>query len=194
MTNLPRVHILAHSLGNRITLKALEAAAGDKRTPRPLVGELVLASADVGVSSDFTADVALLLPEMAHAITQYYNPSDKALWVSEKLHRESRIGQVRTGLSRDGGGRPTVWHLPALLCPHVVVLFSTSEPALDRHVVDGRGAVERDRDVERRCCDAPRGLCKPDLVPPRPAHAAHPRLGSKQAPVVCADRWHHDAV
>ena len=89
----PRLHLLAHSLGNRVTLLALREAHKD--VVPPVIGELILASADVGVDTDF-APVKALLPRMFHALTQYYNPTDKALMFSASriMHNETRVGQV----------------------------------------------------------------------------------------------------
>ena len=88
----PRLHLLAHSLGNRVTLLALREAHKD--VVPPVIGELILASADVGVDTDF-APVKALLPRMCHALTQYYNPTDKALmFISRIMHNETRVGQV----------------------------------------------------------------------------------------------------
>ena len=89
----PRLHLLAHGLGNRVTLLALREAHEDMVPP--VIGELILASADVGVDTDF-APVKALLPRMCHAVTQYYNPTDKALKLSAGriVHNEARVGRV----------------------------------------------------------------------------------------------------
>ena len=89
----PRLHLLAHGLGNRVTLLALREAHKDMVPP--VIGELILASADVGVDTDF-APVKALLPRMCHAVTQYYNPTDKALKLSAGriVHNEARVGRV----------------------------------------------------------------------------------------------------
>ena len=89
----PRLHLLAHGLGSRVALLALREAHKDMVPP--VIGELILASADVGVDTDF-APVKALLPRMFHALTQYYNPTDKALMFSASriMHNETRVGQV----------------------------------------------------------------------------------------------------
>ena len=89
----PRLHLLAHGLGSRVALLALREAHKDMVPP--VIGELILASADVGVDTDF-APVKALLPRMCHAVTQYYSPTDKALKFSASriMHNEPRVGQV----------------------------------------------------------------------------------------------------
>ena len=89
----PRLHLLAHGLGSRVALLALREAHKDMVPP--MIGELILACADVGVDTDF-APVKALLPRMCHAVTQYYNPTDKALKLSAGriVHNEARVGRV----------------------------------------------------------------------------------------------------
>ncbi len=83
-----RIHVLAHSLGNRVTMRAL--AVLDTMLPagaKPM-GQVVLAAPDVSVE-----EFARLQPSIARRaerVTLYFNPNDQALWSSFARHGAER--------------------------------------------------------------------------------------------------------
>ena len=85
-----RVHLLAHSMGNRVLLGAL-AGRGERLAP---AAHVVLAAADV-----YSGEFADLLPRVLPAIdspqarvTSYVSRIDRALLLSRWLHSAERIG------------------------------------------------------------------------------------------------------
>lgn len=94
-----RVHLLAHSMGNRVLVGALAARAarvGPAAGALPLAN-VILAAADVYVGS-FDDDYALCAPGRADARapvplwTSYASRHDRALWLSKWLHDGARVG------------------------------------------------------------------------------------------------------
>jgi esterase/lipase superfamily enzyme len=86
-----KVHIIAHSLGNRVAMRAISIL--DTMLPagsKPL-GQVVLAAPDVS-----TAEFAQLQPSIerrSERVSLYFNPNDGALWASFAKHgRERRAG------------------------------------------------------------------------------------------------------
>lgn len=90
-----RLHILAHSMGNRVVLRALERIsledqklAEDQRTR---IDHLLLAAADVDRQL-----FRLLLPDCLRATagqtTMYVSRRDRAVWMSRWLHGADRAG------------------------------------------------------------------------------------------------------
>lgn len=97
-----RLHVLAHSLGNQVARLGLEWLQGDATgcptsngVGQPMLGELMLASADVGVS-EFKDATRRVLARSARAITHYFSPKDLGLRLNTFfLHNgDTRIGQV----------------------------------------------------------------------------------------------------
>jgi esterase/lipase superfamily enzyme len=94
-----RVHLLAHSMGNRILLNALaEIAVGGLPSGSTPFGQVILAAPDV----DFVMmnRVFKQAARCAEGITLYYCEDDVALQASRELNRDSRIGQ--RGVFEDG--------------------------------------------------------------------------------------------
>lgn len=88
-----KVHVIAHSLGNRVTMRALSILdtllpAGSKP-----MGQVVLAAPDVSIE-----DFARLQPAIerrSERVSLYFNPNDQALWASYVRHgRERRAGNA----------------------------------------------------------------------------------------------------
>lgn len=87
------IHVIAHSMGNRALLEALESipTVGQEET---FLGEIVMAAPDIDANL-FRASVAKLKGK-AHRYTLYGSASDKAIVLSQKAH----AGYLRAG---DGG-------------------------------------------------------------------------------------------
>jgi esterase/lipase superfamily enzyme len=89
--HIKTVHIIAHSMGNRIVLNALDRAANWLKH-RPL-GELVFAAADID-RKRFT-QLAETVQQVAHGMTLYASADDEALWWSGEISSEMpRAGTV----------------------------------------------------------------------------------------------------
>jgi len=96
-----KVHVIAHSMGNRGLLRALQRiAAQAQRLGQVQFGQVFLAAPDV--DRDLFLDLARLYPEHAERTTLYASNGDLPMHLSAKLH----------DAPRSGTSRPTPW-LPA---------------------------------------------------------------------------------
>lgn len=87
------VHLIAHSMGNRALLQALERLALQRAGQGPMFGQIVLAAPDVDASA-FRQRYAPTATAMARQVTLYASSADKALLASTQVH-----GYTRAGLS-----------------------------------------------------------------------------------------------
>jgi esterase/lipase superfamily enzyme len=85
-----RIHIIAHSMGNRAVCEALRALSYDSNLQLQLT-HLVLAAADIDAQT-FSELAAMLQKHSAH-VTLYESGNDKALMASKKLHGPPRAGE-----------------------------------------------------------------------------------------------------
>ena len=85
------VHIIAHSMGNRGVLRAVNriAAQAQRRTGRPF-GQIILAAADV--DADVFRQLCVAYGEVASRTTLYISKRDLALEASHWLHEFPRAG------------------------------------------------------------------------------------------------------
>lgn len=86
-----RVQVLAHSLGSRGVVFALERLRVE-RDSRPLIGQLVLMAPDLDAQT-FLERLPVLLPLTA-GITLYASSNDTPLKASRKLHASPRLGEA----------------------------------------------------------------------------------------------------
>jgi esterase/lipase superfamily enzyme len=86
------VHVIAHSMGNRAFLSALEILEGEKSTVH--FGQVVLAAPDVA-SSLFKQQIPIV-QSMADHITLYASSKDEALAASHRVNYYARAGQSGT--------------------------------------------------------------------------------------------------
>ena len=84
-----RVHLLAHSMGNRVLLLGL----ADNPRPKLPFGHLVFAAADVFVLM-FEEKFAKLQAAGTLRATSYASKDDRALTISSRLHSGPRVGLV----------------------------------------------------------------------------------------------------
>jgi esterase/lipase superfamily enzyme len=87
-----RVHVLAHSMGNRALAQALREAACHGINLR--LHQVVLAAPDIDADV-FTRDFAPLIRRSAHRVTLYVSREDKALKASRTVHGHNRAGERR---------------------------------------------------------------------------------------------------
>jgi esterase/lipase superfamily enzyme len=86
-----RVHVIAHSMGNRGLLRALQRIAADAQTRgRVKFGQVFLAAPDV--DRDLFLDLAGLYAEHAGRATLYASDGDRAVHLSSRLHGAPRAG------------------------------------------------------------------------------------------------------
>lgn len=80
-----RLHLLAHSMGNYVLRQGLQALiAKDRDSLVRLFDQIMLAAPDED-DDTFEHDTKLrLLPRIGRQVTVYYNPTDKALLISDK--------------------------------------------------------------------------------------------------------------
>lgn len=94
-----RIHLVVHSMGNRLVLKSLrdlpsnDSDSGLRVSRRRPISNLVLCAPDVGLS-DFQAWIPNVVPHCSR-VTLYANSSDTALIASKSLHAEPRAGDAR---------------------------------------------------------------------------------------------------
>jgi esterase/lipase superfamily enzyme len=96
-----RVHVIAHSMGNRVVTEALyqRGELGGR-----VVDQLVLAAPDVWASR-FKNRFLTLLPKLASRVTLYVSDNDRALIASSEIRSdEPRAGQVAGGLLQASKG------------------------------------------------------------------------------------------
>lgn len=110
-TGAERIHIVAHSMGNCLVVKALDALAqgtyGDADTwsadvaaAAPPLDQVVLAAPDV-TRREFDRAAAARIRPLARGMTVYASDEDWALRAARALSGEVRVGQVRPPLQRD---------------------------------------------------------------------------------------------
>ena len=86
-----QVHVIAHSMGNRGLLRALQRIAANAQTRGKVkFGQVFLAAPDV--DRDLFLDLARLYPEHAERTTLYASDADLAVHLSSKLHDAPRAG------------------------------------------------------------------------------------------------------
>ncbi len=89
-TKATRVHLIAHSMGNRALTEVLKGFVSD--TNQPLFQQVILAAPDVN-RVGFLQDIAPLIPAVAKRITLYASSEDKALIASQAKSQYPRAGE-----------------------------------------------------------------------------------------------------
>ena len=87
-----RIHILAHSMGNRGLLRVMDKIVCDLEAGDNSIqfGQIILAAPDV--DADLFRELATAYPRLSERTTLYASPSDKALAASKIFHGAPRIG------------------------------------------------------------------------------------------------------
>jgi esterase/lipase superfamily enzyme len=90
------VHVIAHSMGNRALIRALEKLDATRR-PQPLFQELVFTAPDV--DADIFSRLADTFVRLARRVTLYASANDKALLASRVAHSDQpRAGEAGENL------------------------------------------------------------------------------------------------
>ena len=97
-TGKTTIHLVAHSMGNRAMLQALDRMAisnvngnNDPANEEKMFGQLVMAAPDVSVG-DFRNRFAPSAMKLANSVTLYASSRDRALLASTKIHGHNRAG------------------------------------------------------------------------------------------------------
>lgn len=85
------VHLIAHSMGNRALVQALERIALSQPSPEPMFGQVIMAAPDVD-AGEFHDRYASSVTRLAHHVTLYASSNDNALIASTKVHGHTRAG------------------------------------------------------------------------------------------------------
>lgn len=90
-TDKTTIHLVAHSMGNRALLQALDRIAIGNPESSNVFGQLVMAAPDVS-AVDFRHRFAPAAKQMADSVTLYASSRDKALLASTEIHGHDRAG------------------------------------------------------------------------------------------------------
>ncbi len=91
-TGSTTLHLVAHSMGNRALLQALDRiAVGSTRGDNKMFGQLVMAAPDVSVN-DFRSRYVPSAKKLAQSVTLYASSRDRALLASTEIHGHNRAG------------------------------------------------------------------------------------------------------
>lgn len=96
-----RIHLVAHSMGNRALTNVLRTLATESSTP--IFSEVVLTAPDIDAEV-FERDLAPAIQKIARRVTLYASSSDAALMASKKVH----------GYQRAGDSAPTIIIAPGI--------------------------------------------------------------------------------
>lgn len=149
-----RVHIIAHSMGNRGLLRAVNriAAAASVGTPKRL-GQIILAAPDV--DSDIFRQLAGAFARVATRTTLYVSRGDLAVCGSRLFHSAPRIGFAPPLAIVDGIDTVNVTNIDLTLLGHGYVAESRSV-LTDMHQLVTTGAAPESRPMLRRINTADR--------------------------------------
>jgi esterase/lipase superfamily enzyme len=101
-TGCQRVNVIAHSMGNRALLEAIERIDAQKLGQPKLIDSLVMAAPDVDLG-EFSSRYLKPLQNVAQHTTLYFSDSDRALLLSARLHGAPRLGLLRDHLQAFAG-------------------------------------------------------------------------------------------
>lgn len=90
-TGARRIHLIAHSLGNRALVGALARLGQTPETPVRF-NQVVFAAPDLD-AAQFATDIAPRIRPVVQRVTIYSSGSDLALWASRFWNRTVRLGQ-----------------------------------------------------------------------------------------------------
>lgn len=85
-----RIHLIAHSMGNRALTKVLRNMAAE--SPPVVFNQVILAAPDIDAEV-FERDIAPAMLKAAQRVTLYASSDDEALVVSKTVHGYPRAGQ-----------------------------------------------------------------------------------------------------
>jgi esterase/lipase superfamily enzyme len=86
-----RIHLIAHSMGNRALTSALRDLSLMHESSKPMFNEVVLTAPDIDAET-FINDIAPAVVKTARRVTLYASSNDEALIMSKKVHGYPRAG------------------------------------------------------------------------------------------------------
>ncbi|WP_214226153.1 alpha/beta hydrolase [Pedobacter sp. B4-66] len=93
-TGAEKIHLIAHSMGNRALTDALMLLHQEEFHKTFLFNQIILAAPDIDAQL-FLRDIAPKIINCSGRVTIYASSKDKALKVSKKLHGNlNRVGQI----------------------------------------------------------------------------------------------------
>ena len=88
------IHLIAHSMGNRGLLRALQRIAADAQSAANIkFGQIFLAAPDL--DRELFLDLAHLYPRYSERTTLYASDTDRAVHASSRLHEAPRAGYFK---------------------------------------------------------------------------------------------------
>jgi esterase/lipase superfamily enzyme len=171
-----KVSIIAHSMGNYVTQKAMASAWSNKNQPllASLVNQLVMVAADVDndIFEDQSADASdgAAISNLAYRVTALYSGRDAVLGASAGLKHFGTRRLGRSGLANDpplSPSRDNIWDV------NCSSFFPDSVTGMDIHSAyfEHAGTMQLMRQVLRgidRSVLASTGVTKGDQWPPAP--------------------------
>jgi len=137
------VHIIAHSMGNRGVLRAVNriAAKAQRRTGKPF-GQVILAAADV--DADVFRQLSAAYAEVASRTTLYVSKRDLAVEASRWLHNFPRAGLMPPTLVLPGIDTINVTNADLTMLGHGYVA-EARDVLTDMHALITHGAPPHER-------------------------------------------------
>lgn len=89
-TQASKVHIIAHSMGNRVLARVMQRILSDPETRDIKFGQIILAAPDIDTQVFY--ELAQAYPKLSDRTTLYVSQKDKALEASAWSHSFSRAG------------------------------------------------------------------------------------------------------
>ncbi len=138
------MHVIAHSLGGRGLLEALDDLARDRSARTDKLGEVILASPDVD-SDLFRRDYLPVLRRLDVRVTLYATDSDVPLQASHRMNRVNRLGDAKSEIFIADGVETVVFSdVVTFLNSHdAVVEIGDVQADLHYLIAEGLGADAR---------------------------------------------------
>jgi esterase/lipase superfamily enzyme len=89
--NVTTLHVIAHSLGNRVLAQAIDRLGADSTLGQAKIADLVMVAPDVNKGQ--FAQVTTAMVRQFHQRTVYVSDTDLALRLSSLFSKETRVGQ-----------------------------------------------------------------------------------------------------
>lgn len=89
-TKATKVHIVAHSMGNRVLVRVMQRIMSDPETKDIKFGQIILAAPDI--DTEVFYELAAAYPKLSDRTTLYVSQKDKALEASAWSHSFHRAG------------------------------------------------------------------------------------------------------
>jgi len=97
-SGVKRLHLIAHSMGNRALTQSLERLALRQAPIQGQIGQVILAAPDVD-TSEFRQRYAPAIAQLAEHVTLYASSHDRALLLSASIHGYQRAGLSGSSLT-----------------------------------------------------------------------------------------------